>query len=167
MCMSNARWMPEVSKFMSLVKNPSMTYSAHGILVPSMSTVEDARAVVSYAKFPSVTKLQTGPKLLGSPSTFPTVSGIRGVGSPFAPAAFQQTFVDYVRTANQNTFIAVQIETLQGLENCEEIAKVDGIGTYLYGKCLIQVKISKQLKDMLFIGYALSVVVRCTNSSIN
>jgi len=39
----------------------------------------------------------------------------------------------YIRTANQNTFIAVQIETLEGLENCEDIAKVDGI-------------------DMLFIG---------------
>ena len=106
-------------------------YLAHGILVPSMSTVEDARAVVSYAKFPAVTKPQPGPKL-ANPSSSSTVSGIRGVGSPFAPAAFRQTFVDYVRTANQNTFIAVQIETLQGLENCEEIAKVDGIGTHLY-----------------------------------
>lgn len=135
MHMSNARWMLEVSKFAILTKRLYHDRKlAHGILVPSMSTVEDARAVVSYAKFPAVTKSQAGSKLLENPSPSSTVSGIRGVGSPFAPTAFRQTFVDYVRTANQNTFIAVQIETLQGLENCEEIAKVDGIGTYLYGK---------------------------------
>lgn len=95
-----------------------------------MSTVEDAVALVQYAKFPAVTKSvksETAQQALGLPST---VTGIRGVGSPFAPAAFRQTFTDYVRTANRNTFIAVQIETLQGLENCEEIAKVDGIGAF-------------------------------------
>lgn len=35
---------------------------------------------------------------------------------------------DYLKKANQNVFIAVQIETVEGLENCEEIAKVEGIG---------------------------------------
>ena len=38
---------------------------------------------------------------------------------------------EYIRTANRNTFIAIQIETLSGLENCEAIAKVDGIGENL------------------------------------
>lgn len=59
------------------------------------------------------------------------ISGIRGVGSPFAPAAFGQTQGDYTATANFNTFVAVQIETVEGLNNCEEIAKVDGIGKLL------------------------------------
>lgn len=35
---------------------------------------------------------------------------------------------DYLATANRNIMLAVQIETEEGLENCEEIAKVDGIG---------------------------------------
>lgn len=88
-----------------------------------MNTAEEARKLVSYAKFPAQTKsTQT------SISTSSSLSGVRGVGSPFAPAIFRQTFPEYVRTANRNTFVAVQIETLQGLENCEEIAKVDGIG---------------------------------------
>ncbi|KAF8204825.1 Pyruvate/Phosphoenolpyruvate kinase-like domain-containing protein [Pholiota molesta] len=102
---------------------------AHGILVPFMNTAEEARKLVSYAKFPAQTK-STQTSISNSSSS---LSGVRGVGSPFAPAIFRQTFPEYVRTANRNTFIAVQIETLQGLEICEEIAKVDGI-------------------DMLFIG---------------
>ncbi|KAF8974716.1 Pyruvate/Phosphoenolpyruvate kinase-like domain-containing protein [Flammula alnicola] len=106
---------------------------AHGILCPSMSTADEARALVSFAKFPATTKAVLGrdassgtrAQMLSSS----TLSGIRGVGSPFAPAVFRQTMPEYIRTANQNTFVAVQIETLEGLENCEEIAKVDGIGS--------------------------------------
>lgn len=83
-----------------------------------MSTAEEARKLVSYAKFP-VPKAQRTPE---------AISGIRGAGSPFAPAVFGQGMGDYIATANRNTFVAVQIETVEGLENCEEIAKVDGVG---------------------------------------
>ncbi|KAJ3867690.1 Pyruvate/Phosphoenolpyruvate kinase-like domain-containing protein [Lentinula novae-zelandiae] len=96
---------------------------AHGILCPMMSTSEEARKLVSYAKFPI-------PK---SQSTPDTTSGIRGVGSPFAPAVFGQRMDDYIASANRNTFIAVQIETVEGLENCEEIARVDGIDMLFVG----------------------------------
>lgn len=89
--------------------------TAHGILCPMMSTAAEARALVSYAKFPS--------PVPGA------LSGVRGVGSPFAPAVFNQNMAEYAATANRNTFVAVQIETVQGLENCEEIAKVEGVGT--------------------------------------
>jgi 4-hydroxy-2-oxoheptanedioate aldolase len=79
---------------------------------------EEARALVSFAKFP-IPRSQQGPGVF---------SGIRGVGSPFAPAAFGQTPREYTATANDNILIAVQIESVEGLNNCEEIAKVDGIG---------------------------------------
>ncbi|KAH9482460.1 4-hydroxy-2-oxo-heptane-1,7-dioate aldolase [Psilocybe cubensis] len=94
---------------------------AHGILCPSISTVDDARALVSYSKFPATTKPLT------NQSSKKLLSGIRGVGSPFAPSVFRQSLAEYIRTANRNTFIAIQIETTEGLSNCEEIAKVDGI----------------------------------------
>lgn len=87
-----------------------------------MSTAEEARALVSYAKFPT-------PKDKQVPGG---IVGVRGAGSPFAPAVFGQSLGDYIATANKNTFIAVQIETVLGLENCEEIAKVDGIGEYIF-----------------------------------
>ncbi|KAJ3809406.1 Pyruvate/Phosphoenolpyruvate kinase-like domain-containing protein [Lentinula aff. lateritia] len=96
---------------------------AHGILCPMMSTSEEARKLVSYAKFP-IPKSQSKPD---------STSGIRGVGSPFAPAVFGQRMDDYIASANRNTFIAVQIETVEGLENCEEIARVDGIDMLFVG----------------------------------
>lgn len=86
-----------------------------------MSTVKDAENLVSFAKFP----LPNDKRLPG------TISGVRGAGSPFAPAVFGQGMGEYIATANKNTFIAVQIETVEGLNNCEEIAKVDGIGMCL------------------------------------
>jgi 4-hydroxy-2-oxoheptanedioate aldolase len=82
---------------------------------------EEARALVSFAKFPV-------PKSRREPGV---ISGIRGVGSPFAPAVFGQTSREYTATANHNTFIAVQIESVEGLDNCEAIAKVEGVGETL------------------------------------
>lgn len=75
---------------------------------------------MSFAKFPvPKARLQEYPTLL---------SGVRGVGSPFAPALFNQSLPEYIASANTNTIVAVQIESVEGLENCEEIAKVDGVG---------------------------------------
>jgi 4-hydroxy-2-oxoheptanedioate aldolase len=56
------------------------------------------------------------------------LNGVRGAGSAIAPALFKQSMGDYLATANRNILLAVQIETEEGLANCEEIAKVDGIG---------------------------------------
>ena len=86
---------------------------------------EEARKIVQYAKFPVPTALRKQKPEL--------ISGIRGVGSPFAPAVFGQTLPDYISTANQNTLVAVQIESVEGLQNCEEIAKVDGIDMVFVG----------------------------------
>ena len=70
-----------------------ITSLAHGILCPSMSTAEEASKLVSCAKFPATTK--SGPGLSLSESqkhiSSSNLSGIRGVGSPFAPAVFHQT----------------------------------------------------------------------------
>jgi 4-hydroxy-2-oxoheptanedioate aldolase len=101
---------------------------AHGILCPMMNTADDAKRLVSYTRFPSpIEEREANSK---NPNH---IEGIRGVGSPFAPAAFRQDMVEYVVEWNQNVFVAVQIETKEGLENVESIAAVDGI-------------------DMLFIG---------------
>ncbi|KAI5478359.1 hypothetical protein MNV49_005210 [Pseudohyphozyma bogoriensis] len=107
-----------------LVKR-ALDTGAHGIMCPMMSTAEEAKALVSYAKFPVPKE-----KLAADPSL---ISGIRGVGSPFCAAAFGQSLPDYIATANQNTFICVQIESAEGLANCEEIAKVPGIDALLVG----------------------------------
>ena len=86
-----------------------LTFLASGILVPMINSAVDAKAIVSYAKFPPV--------------------GVRGQGSPFA--CFELGFdtpAAYVTKANDILLTMIQIETAQGLNNIDEICQVDGIG---------------------------------------
>ncbi|GFZ51566.1 hypothetical protein JCM24511_09333 [Saitozyma sp. JCM 24511] len=92
----------------------------------------EARKFVSYCRFPSARATRpTGDSIAASP--YSALNGVRGAGSPFAPALFKQSMGDYLANANKQIFLAVQIETEEGLENCEEIAKVDGIDMLFVG----------------------------------
>ena len=66
---------------------------------------------------------------------------MRGAGSVFAPPVFNQDDESYLRTANENTMLIAQVETRLGVENCESIAGVDGVGREhdfsIVTKCLI------------------------------
>lgn len=109
----------------------------------------EAALLVSYAKFPVPTALRAKDASL--------ISGIRGVGSPFAPAVFGQTLPDYIATANRNTFIIVQIESIEGLNACEEIARVPGIGKFSPPSLLVAATdeptlTPRRMPDMLFVG---------------
>lgn len=86
---------------------------AHGIVVPQVSTADAARDVVAAAKFPP--------------------EGLRGQGSAFPGMAFGIDIPTYIKTANENTLVCVQIETEAGVNNVDEICAVPGV-------------------DMLFIG---------------
>lgn len=81
-----------------------------GLLVPMINTADEARSVVASAKFPPV--------------------GIRGQGSAFP--CFElglETPAEYVAQANDSVLIMIQIESVAGLSNIEEICQVDGIST--------------------------------------
>ncbi|KDE06244.1 hypothetical protein MVLG_03403 [Microbotryum lychnidis-dioicae p1A1 Lamole] len=93
---------------------------AHGLLVPFMNSAEEARKFVSYTKFPV-------PKANGGGG------GVRGIGSPFSPNLFGQTMGEYFQSANKDIFVAVQIESREGVNNCEEIAEVEGVDAILIG----------------------------------
>ncbi|CAG7954970.1 unnamed protein product [Penicillium olsonii] len=97
---------------------------AHGILVPVLETVKDARNVVRASKFPPM--------------------GTRG----FEPLLAVEKFVEqhahsgyvkelsgreYLEQANDSLVIAVQIETQLALENVKEIAMVPGIDVLFVG----------------------------------
>lgn len=90
---------------------------AHGLIVPLLYSVEDARNLVSWSKFP--------PK------------GKRGFGSPFSMGAFDNTGglsgFDYMNAANDNLLTIVQIETKEAFDVVEEIAKIDGIDVLFVG----------------------------------
>lgn len=73
---------------------------AHGIIVPLLYSVEDAKRLVQTAKFPPY--------------------GKRGFGSPFSMGAFDikgdLSGFDYMTNANENLLTVVQIETKEALD---------------------------------------------------
>lgn len=73
---------------------------AHGIIVPLLYSVEDAKRLVETAKFPPV--------------------GRRGFGSPFTMGAFDVqgnlSGFEYMKNANDHLLTIVQIETKEALE---------------------------------------------------
>ncbi|KAK5123241.1 hypothetical protein LTR85_003440 [Meristemomyces frigidus] len=88
---------------------------AHGIMVPLIRTVEDAKNVASYAKFPP--------------------QGTRGLGSPFSMEKFspEVTQMQYFQEANEATVVILQIETASALEHVRNIAAVPGVDVLLIG----------------------------------
>ncbi|KAI1616932.1 2,4-dihydroxyhept-2-ene-1,7-dioic acid aldolase [Exophiala viscosa] len=90
---------------------------AHGIIVPLLTSVDDAKRLVQSAKFPPY--------------------GRRGFGSPFSMGSFDihgnLSGFDYMKNANENLLTIVQIETKEALECVEQIAQVDGIDVLFIG----------------------------------
>lgn len=87
---------------------------AHGILSPMCHTAADAARIVSYSKYPPTGSRGYGPLFTGH--SFPGVT----------PAAYDSE-------ADQSLIVAVQIESRSGVDNVEEIAKVEGLDVLLIG----------------------------------
>lgn len=87
---------------------------AAGLMIPHVSTAEKARVLVDAVKFPPI--------------------GDRGIDNAGLDADFHiHDADDYVEWANRETFLCVQIETPQGVQNVEEIAAVDGVDMIFVG----------------------------------
>lgn len=87
---------------------------ANGILVPTVETKEEAEAAVRAALFPPLGKRGWCPQ---------SRSGRFGA-------------VDremYALTANEETFVGVIVETLEGLKNLQEIVQVKGLNAVMVG----------------------------------
>lgn len=85
---------------------------ACGVLVPHVSTAEEARAVVRYARFPP--------------------EGTRGAG-PGRAAKYLRDIGGYIDRAREETVVMIQIETSAAVENLAEIVAVPGIDLILIG----------------------------------
>jgi 2-dehydro-3-deoxyglucarate aldolase len=85
---------------------------AHGILVPLVSTEAQAKAAVAFSKYPPV--------------------GVRGAAAA-AASRYGMDLPAYLRTANAETLIGVQIETQEALNNLESIAAVNGVDLLFVG----------------------------------
>ena len=83
---------------------------AYGIIVPLVNTREEAERAVGAAKYPPIGFRSMGPNranLYGGP--------------------------DYLENANQEIFVLVMIETMQAIDNLEEIAGVTGLDGFYVG----------------------------------
>ena len=86
---------------------------AQTLLVPMVNDAKQAEQIVKASKYPP--------------------QGIRGLGTSMARAANWNRTPDYLHKANDQICVIVQIETLDGLNNIEEIAAVDGVDAVFIG----------------------------------
>jgi 4-hydroxy-2-oxoheptanedioate aldolase len=87
---------------------------AQGIIYPRCNDAEEARQVVRAAKFAPL--------------------GVRGCDGWGRDAPFgQMPLHDYIRSANEQTLVVIQIETPEALENAAAIAAVDGVDVLMFG----------------------------------
>jgi 2-keto-3-deoxy-L-rhamnonate aldolase RhmA len=87
----------------------ALDIGAHGIIVPMVNTKEEAERASRSMKYPP--------------------NGIRG----FGPRRASLADPDYVKTADQELILAIQIESQKGVDNIDEILSVGGIDVVFLG----------------------------------
>ena len=85
---------------------------AAGVIVPMVNTKQDAERAVAAAKYPP--------------------DGIRGVGLARAHR-YGESFDEYVKHANEDSLVVVQIEHVDAVEKIDEILSVPGIDATFIG----------------------------------
>ena len=83
------------------------------LLVPMVESAEQAAALVQAMRYPP--------------------QGIRGVGSAIARSARWSRYPNYLNEANDRVCLLVQVESLAGLQNIEEIGAVEGVDGIFIG----------------------------------
>ena len=86
---------------------------AHGIIVPMVNTVEEAKACIAAAKFPP--------------------EGNRSVGSPMAAINFGMPAKEYYKRANDEILVILQTESPEAVENAKEIYSLPGLDCAFIG----------------------------------
>jgi len=86
---------------------------AHGIMVPYVSSAEEARSAVAALRYPP--------------------RGIRGISKMNRAAAFGADFDAYFAHAHEWLVTMLQIETIEALAHVDEIAAVDGADVLFVG----------------------------------
>lgn len=86
---------------------------ATSLMIPMVNTADQARAIVDACRYPP--------------------HGSRGFAAPAVRASRYGEDADYIHWAHEELFITAQIETIEAVENAEEIASVDGIDMLFVG----------------------------------
>ncbi len=91
----------------------ALDLGVHGIMIPNISDAEEARAAVSYSRYPP--------------------HGTRGVAIMNRSARYGAKFAERLESAHENTLIVAQIESPTAIENVDAIAAVDGVDVLFIG----------------------------------
>lgn len=91
----------------------ALDFGARGLMVPRVDTVEQARQVVSFVRYP------------------PT--GTRGVALPSRFAGYGRLTHADVATAHEQVALFVQVESRRALDAVEEVAALDGVDVLFVG----------------------------------
>jgi 4-hydroxy-2-oxoheptanedioate aldolase len=91
----------------------ALDLGADGVLVPYINSAEEARQAISCTKYP-----RNGTRSVYFPQRSMNKAGLLG----------------YAGSANQNTMVALQVETASCIENMEEIAAVPGVDILFLGQ---------------------------------
>ncbi len=86
---------------------------AYGVIAPMINTRAEAEQVAAWTRFPPL--------------------GQRSFGSAYAGLAFDASMGDYLRAANQQVMVGVQIESRAALDNLDDIFSVDGLDLAFVG----------------------------------
>lgn len=86
---------------------------AYGLMIPYVNTKEEAVRALQACKYPPM--------------------GIRGIAGSIRAAGYGRDTASYLKRANDEIFIMLQVETTQAIDNMEEIASVPGIDALFIG----------------------------------
>lgn len=86
---------------------------AHGIVVPMVNTVEEAKIAIAAAKYPPI--------------------GNRSVGGAMHALNFDATAGDYFKHANDEILVVLQTESPEGVRNAEAIYSLPGVDAIFVG----------------------------------
>jgi 4-hydroxy-2-oxoheptanedioate aldolase len=86
---------------------------AYGVIAPMINTCEEAEQVVAWSKFPP--------------------QGQRSFGSAYAGLAYNITMGEYLKAANEQTVVGIQIESEAALSHLDEIFGVKGLDLAFVG----------------------------------
>ncbi len=106
--------LPSVDAACAGAAKQALDVGARGIIVPGVESASDAERAVAAARFPP--------------------AGTRGVAGTVRANDYGERFDEYVRAANDETIVVVQIETPTAVDRVEEILAVEGIDVAFIGE---------------------------------
>lgn len=113
---------PGKGEFMRMAR--LLEAGAHGIMYPRCESPEEAAEVVRWSKFAPL--------------------GERGFDGANADSDYMALpMADYLRRANANTFVIIQVEDERSIARCEELVRVEGVDMLMLGPADLSVLLER------------------------